>query len=119
MSSIRRLSLRVLLTAGAASLVVGGILVLGQYLRSDLRNRERYLISINEIDCDSPAGLGRAEFLAEVHYYGQMSERFSTLDPELPEKLVASFAKHPRVKHVDKVTVSPPRRVRVELVFQE
>jgi len=119
MSAIRRLWARILLAAGAASLVIGGILAVGQYLRDDLRQSERYQVSIGEIDCDPPPGQNREEFLAEVHYYGQMPERFSALEPGISDKLSAAFARHPRVKHVDKVTVSSPNHIRVELTFQK
>ena len=41
------------------------------------------------------------------------------LDADLPERLKTAFAKHPKVERVDKVTITPPKRVRVDLVLRK
>jgi hypothetical protein len=119
MKRVRALSLKVVAAAAATAAIVGGILAAGHYLREDLSSRERYQLTVGEIECDTPPGTSREEFLDEVHYYGQLPEKLSALDADLPEKLTNAFAKHPRVRQVGQVTISAPKRVRVELVFQK
>jgi hypothetical protein len=113
------LSLKVFIAGAATAAIVGGILAVGHYLREDLRSRERYQLAVGEIECDSPPGTSREEFLEEVHYYGQLPEKLSVLDADLSEKLTTAFSKHPSVKQVGRVDISAPKRVRVELVFQK
>ena len=84
---LRGLLARILATAAGAALVVGGIFAVGSALRDDGRFRERCQFSIDEIECASPPGQPREEFLAEVHYYGQLPEKMDALDAGLPEKL--------------------------------
>ena len=40
-----------------------------------------------------------------------------TLDRDLPRKLKEAFGKHPRVASVEKVTISAPNHVRVDVVL--
>jgi hypothetical protein len=42
----------------------------------------------------------------------------NVLDPTLPDKLRAAFAKHKRVARVGKIELLPPKRIRVELTFR-
>jgi hypothetical protein len=116
---MNRLLGRILLTGVVAALAVGGILALGHYLRDDLHSNERYQLTINEIECDPPPGQSRSEFIGEVHYYGRLPEKLNVLDADLPERLKTAFAKHPKVERVDKVTITPPKRVRVDLVLRK
>lgn len=107
---------RVLLTAAAAALVVGGVLGVGELLRDTPRPGSTFAVA--DIDCDAPPGKTRPEFLGEVHYYGRLPEHLDALDGGMPARLREAFAKHPKVERVGEVRVTPPNRVRVELVFK-
>ena len=109
---------RVLITAVTAALVVGGIVYFGSYLRDPPRVSLPHELSINQVECDPPPGLSREAFLTEVHYYGQLPEKLDARDANLPEKLKAAFAKHPKVERIEKVTIEPPNHVRVEVVWK-
>lgn len=117
MNRHRRLLLRVLSTVAVAALIVGGLLATGRFLRDDLRTRERYQLSIHEIECELPTGENRKDFLTEVHYYGQLPEKLSTLDENLHQKLLEAFAKHPKVAKVQRVIITGPNHVRVDMQF--
>jgi hypothetical protein len=108
---------RVLVALAGAALAVGGVLALGGYLRDTVPARGRHHIAVTDIDCDPPAGKTRTEFLGEVHYYGRLPEQLDAADPALPDRLREAFAKHPKVRRVEKVTVAPPDKVRVDVVY--
>jgi hypothetical protein len=76
------------------------------------------LLSFTEIDCPTPPGQDRAVFLGEVQYIGMFPDRVNVLDPTLQDKLRAAFAAHKRVAKVGRISVSPPKRVQVELTFR-
>ena len=113
----RRLT-QVVLALGVVGLVVGGVVAVGNAARDALGPNDRYLLPFAEIDCPTPPGQDRAEFLGEVQYTGQFPDRVNVLDPTLPERLKTAFARHKQVEHVGAVTVLPPKRVKVELTFR-
>ncbi|HKB04033.1 MAG TPA: hypothetical protein VKD90_17555 [Gemmataceae bacterium] len=113
----RRLA-QIVLGLGAAALVVGGLVAVGNAARDSLGPHDRYLLAFNEIECPSPSGKDRAEFLGEVQYNGAFPDRVYVLDPALPDRLRAAFARHPKVDRVGRITVIPPKRVQVELTFK-
>ena len=113
----RRLA-QVVLGLAAAALVVGGVLAVGNVARDRLGPHDRYLLAFSDIDCPAPPGRDRAEFLAEVQYIGPFPDRVNVLDPSLPDRLRAAFARHPRVVRVGRITVMPSKRVEVELTFR-
>jgi len=113
----RRLA-QVVLGLAAVALAVGGVVAVGNVARDALGPNDRYLLPFAEIDCPAPPGQDRAEFLGEVQYIGSFPDRVNVLDPSLPERLRKAFAGHRRVTNVGRVTVTPPKRVQVELTFR-
>ena len=113
----RRLA-QVVLGLAAVALAVGGVVAVGNVARDALGPNDRYLLPFAEIDCPAPPGQDRAEFLGEVQYIGSFPDRVNVLDPSLPERLRKAFAGHRRVTNVGHVTVTPPKRVQVELTFR-
>lgn len=113
----RRLA-QIVLGLAAAAVVVGGLIAVGNAARDSLGPHDRYLLPFNEIECPAPPGQSRAEFLGEVQYIGAFPDRVNVLDPTLPDRLRAAFARHKKVERVVRVTVAPPRRVQVELTFR-
>ncbi|MBO0696782.1 MAG: hypothetical protein J2P46_00170, partial [Zavarzinella sp.] len=113
----RRLA-QIVLGLAAAALAVGGLIAVGNAARDSLGPHDRYLLPFNEIECPAPPGQSRAEFLGEVQYIGAFPDRVNVLDPTLPDRLRAAFARHKKVERVVRVTVAPPRRVQVELTFR-
>jgi hypothetical protein len=113
----RRLA-QIVLGLGAAAVVVGGLVAVGNAARDSLGPHDRYLLAFTEIECPAPPGRDRAEFLGEVQYNGAFPDRVNVLDPSLPDRLRAAFARHPKVERVGRITVIPPKRVQVELTFR-
>ena len=113
----RRLA-QVVLGLGAVALAVGGVVAVGNISRTSLGPQDRYQLRFADIDCPAPPGQDRAEFLEEVRYLGKLPDPINVLDPALAGRLREAFAAHRRVDKVEKVTVLPPKRVRVELTFR-
>jgi len=111
----RSLLTRIVLTAGAATLVILGILAVGEWLRPA---RSPSAFSIRAIDCEPPAGLNHDEFLEQVHYYGQLPEVLDTREKVLHDRLRTAFLKHPRVEQVIEVTITGPAQVRVQATYR-
>ena len=114
----RRLA-QAVLGLGAAALAVAGVVAVGNIARNALGPQDRYQLRFADIECPTPPGQHRAEFLEEVRYLGKLPDPVNVLDPVLPGQLRDAFAAHRRVARVGKVTVLPPRRVQVELTFRE
>jgi hypothetical protein len=110
---VRSLALLLVLT-----LLLAGLSALGHWAFEQIRDRPRYTIVFSEIDCTPPPGLSRAEFLEEVQYVASLPDQLPLLEDNLGERLAAAFTRHPWVKQVERVEVSPPRRVRVYLVHR-
>lgn len=115
---MRRWICRILMLLAVAGGFLAGVIALGRWAQEQLQSRERYLVSLTEIDCACPPGLSRGEFLDEVHYLGQLPERLSLLEDGLADRLAAAFARHPWVAEVVKVELMPQRQIKVELVFR-
>jgi len=82
-----------------------------------LRSEDRYFVALADVDCPTPPGLERGEFLGEVQYLSHLPDRLPTLDDELPSRLSAAFALHPWVEKVDEAVVTPGR-VRIRLTVR-
>jgi hypothetical protein len=113
----RRLA-QIVLGLGAAALVVGGLIAVGNAARDSLGPSDRYLLPFGEIECPAPPGQDRAEFLGEVQYIGAFPDRVNILDPTLPDRLRAAFARHKKVERVGRITIVPQKRVQIELTFR-
>ncbi|HLW63974.1 MAG TPA: hypothetical protein VKS79_01565 [Gemmataceae bacterium] len=115
---MRRWLVQIVLTLVVCALALGGVILLGQYLRRQLRDEPRYQFPVAEIECSSPPGLSRAEFLSEVQYLNGLPEQVSLLDDSLAERLTAAFVRHAWVERVQQVEIGPGRRIRVQLQFR-
>jgi hypothetical protein len=102
------------LLAGAG--LLAGVLLLGGRARESLRGR--VALPLADVDCDPPAGMSRAEFLAEVQYLGNLPDSLDLLAPDLGPRLSAAFARHPWVASVEKVEKRTPRGLRAALTFR-
>lgn len=101
-----------------AGLVLFGVIALGKAARDRLRRDERYTLTFADIECPSPPGMGRDEFLPEVQYLGRLPDRLPALDDQTPARLADAFALHPWVEKVEEVRVVPPDRACVRLAFR-
>ncbi len=110
--------MQVVFGLATAGLIVAGVIAVGNAARDALAPEDRYLLPFAEIDCPAPPGQLKAEFLGEVQYLDRLPDRVNVLDGALPDQLRAAFEKHRRVERVVKISVVPPKRVRVELVFR-
>ena len=107
-----------LLTLAVAGGLAWGVKWLGDSARRGLGPRDRYAVRFGDIECDTPPGLNRPAFLAEVRFVSKCPESFQSIDPELTPKLTAAFTAHPWVAAVESVSVEPPATVRVRLKFR-
>lgn len=103
----------------AVGMLVGGVLLIGRFTHDQVRTLDRSTITFADIDCDVPEGMERGDFLTEVQYLASLPDRVELLEDGLAEKLAAAFARHPRVKKVERVEVLPERRIRVRLLFRD
>jgi hypothetical protein len=110
------------LAVGVTLAVVAGLLYglgrLGDEARRRVGPRERYTVRFADIECDTPPGLDRPKFLAEVRYVGKLPETFNVIAEDATERLTAGFAAHPWVKAVEGIDIDPQARVRVRLRFR-
>ncbi len=109
----------VVLTLGAAGVLLFGLSWLGDEARRNIGPRDRYAVKVADIRCDAPPNTSRETFLTEVRFNANLPSTVQALDPELKSKLTTAFAAHPWVASVDAVTVEPPDVVSVSLTFRK
>ena len=97
---------------------LAGVIYLGRLARDSLREHERYAIAFGEIECEPPPGMSRRDFLDEVQYVASLPARVRLLDDDLPGRLREGFAKHAWVERVADLTIAPPTRVAVKLIYR-
>src|SRR5262245_9515351 len=95
-----------------------GLVWLGKWALAQIREQDRYTFAFKDIDCTPPPGLKRGEFLDEVRYVSEISERLRILDDDLAKRLSDAFAQHPWLEKVDQVLIEPPQHVRIRLVYR-
>jgi hypothetical protein len=115
----RRLIVSAALALGGAAVVLGGLIWAGRVMRGTLQSAGRYQFLFKQIDCPTPPGADREQFLSEVRYYGEFPETVSMLDENLGQRLSEAFARHVWVERVDGVEITPNRRIQVKLTFRE
>jgi hypothetical protein len=115
---MRRWTIKSLALLLGVGLFFAGLILLGRLALEELRAQDRYTLPFSAIDCTSPPGLSRADFLDEVQYLGSFPERLHLLEPDLAARLAEGFARHPWVAKVETVEVAQPGRVRVRLTFR-
>jgi hypothetical protein len=103
----------------AVGLVLACIVWLGNLAREQIRENQRFQVAFQDIECDPPPGLTRAEFLEEVQYHARMPEHFSVLDDSVASQLKEGFAKHPWVAGVETIQLAPPRTARAVVVYRQ
>lgn len=112
-----RAGLAVVITLLVAAGALVALNVAGGDALRRIGGRDRYRVAFADIHCDTPPGLDRATFLAEVRYAGELPETVSPLDAADRDRLAAGFAKHPWVASVEAVTPEPGG-VRVAIHFR-
>lgn len=110
--------LRVCIITSIAGLSLLGVLIAGMATREAVRNWDRYTVSFAELECTTPPGLVRHDFLAEVQYLAGMPDRLSVLEEGLTSRIADAFARHPCVEEVEKVSLLPDRPISVRLRFR-
>lgn len=95
-----------------------GLVVLDGRLKQVIVGQDRYHVRFADIDCDTPPGMPRDTFLAEVRYAADVPETLDLLAVDLQTRLAEAFRLHPWVEVVEHVEVSPPARITVRLRFR-
>ena len=111
----RRLA-QVVAGLAVAALVVAGVIAVGNAARDALGPRDRYLLPFNEIEAPALPEWTRP-VLDEVRYLGPYP-KLNVLGPGLVDMVRRGLLSTAAVKSVEKVSVLPPKRVRVELTFR-
>jgi hypothetical protein len=109
---------KLLALVAIVGVILGSVLLIHNLALDDLRARERYTLAFTEIDCVPPYGQDRTEFLDEVRYYASAPRSVGLLDDGLADRLAGYFARHPWVEKVEAVEITPPRTIRVKLVYR-
>ena len=109
---------KLLMLAAIVGIILGTVIVVHNLALDDLRSRDRFTMTFAEIDCATPYGQDHAEFLDEVRYYASAPSSVRLLDEGLAERLAGYFARHPWVEKVEAVEITPPRTIRVKLVYR-
>ncbi|GEM_PF-654682 len=72
-----------------------------------------------DINSDSPNGLSKEEFLAEVRYLGNLKENVDLLEEGILLKIIAAFKAHPWVEKVSAMQREGTNNLQVNLVFRK
>jgi hypothetical protein len=114
---MRRHTLQAAAAMLGAAVVLGGLIAGGRALRGRLVNNDQYQIPFAEIQCDSPPGMTREEFLGEVEYLSDFHSRVSLLDDAMPQQLQEAFLRHGWVESA-RILNGPGRKIVAELTFR-
>jgi hypothetical protein len=95
-----------------------GLVHLGRYARERLDERQHYTVAFSALQSESPPGMDRTTFLAEVQYLGGFPDQINVLEPKLASRLQAAFALHPWVERVDGVSLRGDGGPTVRLVIR-
>ena len=109
---------RGVLALGVVLAVMAAVIWVGGRAGHTVAPRDRYTVPFADIRCPAPPGTDRLRFLTEVRYLGNVPETVQVVDPTLPERLPAAFARHPWVAAVGAVTVRPEGSIEVALTFR-
>lgn len=115
---MRRHIITAVLTVIVAALFLAGLIMSGRLFRGQLKDDPRYQFPLVEIECPTPAGKSKEEFLREVQYVAELPETLPLLDDNLSTRLTDAFFRHAWVEKVEGVSVGPGRRIRVDLIFR-
>ena|SRR5437016_993140 len=108
---MRRIVVSLLLSLFASALAVGGVALVGKFLRHDRT------IALCDIDFNAPPDEDRGFFLAEVQHLADLKDELR-IDDDLGQRLAAAFVLHPRVAGVNRVTIESGKHIRVELRYR-
>lgn len=113
-----RTLLQFVLPLAAAGGLFAGVWYGGQLLQQRGRDSGLSSISFTDLECNSPPGLTRLEFLSETQYLSGLPELLDTLDPQTVSRVHHALSLHPWVDQVTRVQILPSRRLRAQLVFR-
>ncbi len=115
-----RAIVKIVVAALMGVLLLGGIFALGRFALEQLKDRDRFQFSFSSIQCNTPAGMSRIDFLDEVHYLSGLPSELPLLEENLFKRLDDAFSLHPWVKKVDQIQLLPSEKtVRVDLAFRK
>jgi hypothetical protein len=107
----------VAVACGAAPLLLS--LQLRWFTQRELQSAPRMLVSLSSIDCPTPSGQTREDFLSEVRYQASLPTEMNRADPDFASRLAAAFAEHAWVERVHAIQPQANGRIRAELTFRE
>lgn len=99
-------------------LVVAGLAIVLQRFVPDLRDRPEYQFQMAESRITPPHEWVPQDLLQEMLTTHQLPETVSLLDPELCRNVAAAWEKHPWVKRVISVRITPEPALIVELEYR-
>jgi hypothetical protein len=93
--------LKAFLTLVVVGLLLGGLIFAGRQARADISVAGRFAVPFSTVRCETPDGMNRELFLAEVRYLASVGDRIGLLDSTSPDRLRAAFGRHPWVEGVE------------------
>lgn len=99
------------------ALVVGGIIALGRLAQGHLRKEKPATLPFISVNCDSPPGMSKLDFLGEVQYLAGCPDVIDLNEPDLDKNLVLAFERHPWVAKVDGVECQN-EQIHIQLTFR-
>jgi hypothetical protein len=115
---MRKWILKAALVGGVFAMLLVGLVALANAVRDRARDLDRFSTPFAAIECTPAPPLLAGDFLSEVQYLGDVPGRLHLLDADTPRRLAEAFARHPWVEQVERVEVTPARRVQVQLRYR-
>lgn len=100
------------------ALFMGCVVWAGLEASAQLRDHDRYMIRISDIECKPPPGAEREEFISEVRYLANLPDRVASLEEGLAARVAEAFSKHPWVEMVERVELRPNGPLSVTLKYR-
>ncbi len=104
--------------AAAAAVAFGGFTLLDT-ARTQVRQQERFRVSVRDIEATPLPVWIRTDLLAQVQRLGDLPDTLNTLEPDLAGQIRDAFSLHPWVREVVEVRITHPATIRVKLEYRE
>lgn len=117
-AAARRWLVEVLLPLAVGAGLLGGVVGLGRYLTSRMEATGEPTIAFADIECESPPGMTRTEFLGEAQYLAGLPDRLGAMAPATRQQIFDALALHPWVARVRRVEFPTPGEARADLEFR-
>ena len=106
--SLTRMLGKFLLITFVGCLFLGLIVIIGHWSFDYLPVQPTNEIPFKDIECNTPEGISKEDFLNEVRYVSNTPAMINIRSGKLESILRTAFGKHPRVLKISSIVVNPP-----------